>query len=298
MRVLEHGNVPRCIAYSPDGATMAVGDEAAISLYSLPGLERVAYLCVKGKAVSVEALAFSPDGKYLAAGMASGIHVWKLSTPDEPFWAEGHRGGTRGLVWLAERGGWLFSAGWDNFLRGWSYAPHFAKTFVPSQEPTATPEPITCLTLRSDGEEMAGGGRGSLHFWLWHAGMRQWRRRTSFAVAQPIHAVASTRDGNLVAAGHADGRISLWHFWQRDQVGELVGHDWVVYGLAFTPDGSRLVSGGADGTVRLWDVPHRRAIETYRWHKSWVTCVGVAPDGMTAATGSDDYDVVWDLADA
>jgi WD40 repeat protein len=260
----------------------------------LPEQRAVEHLKVAGESgpQNVETLAFSPKGAYLAAGCATDIFVWEVPGRTLLRKLNGHDNGTRGLAWSAD-GGNLATAGWDRTLRWWW------PTMGDPLQTLQTPEPITCLATHPGGESMAGGGaHRALLFWSHDEVQKKWQQRASVEVPQPIFALTSTRDGAILAAGHADGVISLWDFEKRERIGELSGHEWVVYGLAFTPDGSRLVSGGADGTVRLWDVPHRRHIETYRWHKSWVTCLAVSPDGMTAAAGSDDYTLVlWDLAD-
>jgi WD40 repeat protein len=292
MRVLQHMHVPRSIAYSPDGSTMAVGDEAELTLYALPGLEVSGRLRVGDGIASVEALAFSPDSAWLAAGVAGGaIRIWDARTREVLCDDAGHQGGVRGIAWGTEPTE-IVSVGWDRCVRWWTAKP------LEHREPLAASAPLTCLVMHPDNSVACGSSHGSLFFWRW-GGRPKWWRPEKPIDAPPTYALALTRDGKTLAAGHADGRITIWDFAKRKRIGELTGHDWVVYGLAFTPDGGRLVSGGADGAVRLWDVPHRRLVETYNWHKSWVTCVAVAPDGMTAATGADDYDVVvWDLADA
>jgi WD40 repeat protein len=290
MRVLQHELVPRCLAYAADGSLLAVGDEGAVTLYSLPTAGSSGQLRL-GDSQSVEAIAFSPGGDYLAAGGVRDMAVWKLQGRRLFGKVPTHPNGTRALVFSPD-GQEIVSTGWDKTVRWWTRNLSEAR-------PTLTvAEPLTSLAFNRAGDELAGGSQRALVFWSWDDRRKKWQPRQSLEVSQPIFALSATPDGKLLATGHANGSITLVDFAKRQPLVELAGHDWVIYGLAFTPDGARLVSGGADGTVKLWDVPHRRLIETYRFHKSWVTCVAVSPDGMTAAAGSDDYTVVlWDLAD-
>ena len=64
----ERGPV-RCLAFSPDGRTLAVGSSFAVWLYDAEtGAQRNRF-----RAWEVQALAFSPDGKTLAAALDMGL---------------------------------------------------------------------------------------------------------------------------------------------------------------------------------------------------------------------------------
>lgn len=295
MRVLQLDHAPRCVAYSPFGSLLAVGGLDGVSLFSLPEFELADRLFVDGQ--GIETLAFSPTGEVLAAGGEQDVIFWD-GTPGvmkrrELGRVQGNRGGTTALAWSPHEIRGVAATGWDRSLRWISMLPISATSAL------TTTEPIAALVAQPDGLLLAGGGWRCVHFWEWSAILKMWRPLPPVDVGMPIRAMAASPDGKLLVAGYGDGRLSLWDFDQRKWIGEMAGHEWVIYGLGFTPDGRRLVSGSADGTVRLWDVPNRHQIATYRFHKSWVTCVAVAPDGMTAACGGDDATLVlWDLDDA
>lgn len=70
-----------------------------------------------------------------------------------------------------------------------------------------------------------------------------------------VWAVAASSDGQLVAAGTADGRITLWHAHTARLLMSWSAHASTIYTLDFSPDGLVLASGGADGVIYLWDIP-------------------------------------------
>ena len=67
----------------------------------------------------------------------------------------------------------------------------------------------------------------------------------------PIHSLAFSRDGNLLASGGVDNRIFVWETenWQLRK--ELVGHVTTVSGLSFAK--GRIVSTDDEGSIRIWN---------------------------------------------
>ena len=129
--------------------------------------------------------------------------------------------------------------------------------------------------------------------------------------AEPALALASTRCGSLIAAGHASGAASLW-----DSTGRLLrcwpAHYKRTAALTFSGDGAWLLSGGGDGGVSLWDIADvcdggaggsSSAAPFRAWpsaHTLPVTCVaaGAGRVGPLAASASLDYSVVLFAATA
>ena len=68
-----------------------------------------------------------------------------------------------------------------------------------------------------------------------------------------VYAVCFSPNGQLLAAGSADGRIHVWRVATGQSVLTLQAHEESVWGVAFSPDGRMLASCSADGSVRLWD---------------------------------------------
>jgi len=71
----------------------------------------------------------------------------------------------------------------------------------------------------------------------------------------PSFSLAISSDAKLLASGHSDGAIKLWHVKGTDaEPVSLEGHSGVVTSVAFSPDGKWLASGSSGKRVLLWDV--------------------------------------------
>src|SRR5579885_3638991 len=112
-----------------------------------------------------------------------------------------------------------------------------------------------------------------------------------------ILSVAFSPNGELLAAGVANGEIRLWQAESGTPWRTFQGHkDW-LRSVAFSPDGSIIVSGGEDYTVRLWDVNSGQCLKTLREHTGWVRSIVFRPDGKVLASGSEDYTLrLWDVS--
>jgi WD40 repeat protein len=119
---------------------------------------------------------------------------------------------------------------------------------------------------------------------------RQWAPDQS-----PARQAAFSRDGRLLAASNASGRVILrdtsdWHV-----VADLV-HPGGATAVAFAANGRRLYSGGYDGQLRVWDIAARREIGRLAGAQGTVWAIDVSPDGTRlAAAGEDRIIRIWPL---
>jgi WD40 repeat protein len=132
---------------------------------------------------------------------------------------------------------------------------------------------------------------GSLALWDGQGRFKEVRHPHPLGVSS----VAFAPDGQLLASGGSNGRITFWDLTADKVRSTMSGHNGATTSLAFGPDSSTLVSGGDDGAVRIWDLGRSRERSLLFGHTKTVSCVAFPPDGQSVVSGSSDHAVMlWD----
>jgi len=297
-----HAGPVRCLAYAPDGRTLASGgDDKTVRLWELGGAST--HRIVRNHDDAVRAVAFSPDKLLLSGGWDNQTFLTDFSRSRGGILRGTLRGQRRGIDF---GGVWSVAAAPD----GESHVTGFANGTIRvihrgniSLVERGHDWPVNALAYAPNGWTFASASHDR-NIKLWDANYCR-LRATLVGHVDWVRSLAYSGDGRLLASGCEDGTIKLWDVShvepdpntsaQVEGVAEWEGHGGRICQVAFLPDSRTLLSVGWDATVRFWDVASRRQRTAFDFGIGRVHCAAVAPDGMTAAAGGDGVIVVWDL---
>ncbi|KAG8912643.1 hypothetical protein FRC00_004068, partial [Tulasnella sp. 408] len=287
------GSIVVSVAFSPDGAVLALGYNDGTIHFLDPHTGREVLEPLTGHSNTVWSVCFSSDGKLLASG--SGDHTIRLWDPQtsrqlgEPLTSHS---GTVYSVCFSPDGKLLASGSEDKTIRLWD-----PQTGNRVGEPlTGHSDTVRSVCFSPDGRLLASGSEDNT--------IRLWDPQTGSQVGEPltghgdtVRSVCFSPAGNLLASGSSDATIRLWDPQTGSQVGEpLTSHSGTVYSVCFSPDGKLVASGSHDDTIRLWDPQTGGQVgEPLTGHGSTVLSICFSPDGKLLASGSGDQTIrLWD----
>lgn len=278
----------RCVAFSPDGALLALGsgNVAKIADVATGRVLRV----LRGHQGVVTAIAYSPDGTVVAT--ASGdwtARTWDTSTGVNQRTFHGHSDSVNSVAF--SRGGSLIAtASSDGTVRTWDAGTGAHRTTLTGHRGS-----VHALAFSPDSALIATASDDrAVRIWDVLTGAR---RSTLARHTGDVYGVAFSPDGTLLASASADGTARTWDPATGLQRTTLAGHAKPVRAVAFSPDGSLIATASDDGTVRTWDAAAGTNRVTFTGHGSRVNAIAFAPNGALIATASDDRTTrTWDAA--
>jgi WD40 repeat protein len=264
-----------CVAFSPDGRTLAVGLDRGVKLYDPEtGRERVE-LATENACGSL-CLTFSSDGRRLAAAtMLGDVVVWDLKANRELAVMKAHTRSVCGVAFSPDGG---------------SVA-------------SASDGPIVCHT--SYGLFSMSVGCGPDYGIVRRFDVATGKQRASLKHDWTARSVAFSPDGRFLASG-GGGAAKLWDLATNKARSVTKTEDGLdVYCVAFSPDGRTLAVGvgsrdfdGSYGEVRLWDVGLGGVRAILKGEAGKIRSLAFAPDGKSLVTGSRRAVAVWDVPPA
>jgi WD40 repeat protein len=278
----------RCVAFAPDGATIATGETGAIVFWDRATCRRKSAIDLR-RGHSYFQLAFARDGKTLAAADANHIQLYDVAARDE-LQHLSHSGQIKRFA-LSPDGSTIVACTDAGTAPVWAVATGRLLRELPCDDPSSA------VAFAPDGKTVAVGERGSKQFrWaisLWDVAAGARRRR----IERPgwfLNSVAFSPDGRTVIAGCDFNVVRLWDAATGDERTPARGQPFHV-GLLATDPGGRLLAYTKDYDVQLYDLATGRDLGTLPGDKYFLTSLAFAPDGKTLAVGMNNSAALWDV---
>ncbi|MFF7364790.1 WD40 repeat domain-containing protein [Streptomyces sp. NPDC008125] len=333
IRLNEHTDTVRHIAWSPDGRRLATASRDGTARIFDAGTGRPLLVLSSGGAM-VESVAWSPDSEQIAtAGRERVVRVWDALSGEPVRLLTGATDIVRQVAWSPD-GGSVAATSKDHVVRVWSaatgslvkelrghrddtwgitWSPDSTRVASASHDQTAilwdvvSGASVLTLTGHSDfvegiawspdGESIAtGSGDHTARIWDARTGALKLLVRGH---SDYVWNLAWSQDSRILASASSDHTVRLVRADDAKTLAVLRGHSDTVWGVAWSPTGAQLATSSTDGTASVWDL-YPRGAETVaaHGHGGPVNQAVWSADERRFATASDDGTVrVWNAAD-
>ena len=278
------------IAFSPDGSTLAAGDDDLVQLWDTTTGDHL--FTLTGHTRSISSLAFSPDSTKLVSGSwDKTIRVWDVesgkhqTTFDANLEDPKPTGGISALVFSSD--GRTVASGTYNTgkVQLWDV--------VTEKYEGALNAPISTIIALNPNGTILAVGRGTELF-LWDVPNNKLKFELT-GHRSSVSSLAFSPDGKTFVSG-GDAELLLWEVATGEQTMLIDGHTKSLYGLAISPDNRTLATGNREN-IGLWNVNTGEEIGTLYddWRSS--SSLAFSPDGSTLASGMGWRLRLWNIPD-
>lgn len=312
------------IAISPDGLSLASGDDRNISLWDLATGKLKATLKKHTLTIAEHGLSFSATGEWLASASFDGTAIiWQVASGKPMQVLQGHTGHVSAVAFSAD-GKTLLTGSQDKTLRLWEVSTGKVLGVLNGHA-----NRVLAVSFLGNGDTLLSSGADrSIRLWDGRSGvsLRLFQGHTSgvddfalyagqlfsasndgtvrrWALASPYQqtvdlsnkvpeSAAISPTGNNIAVGFASGLLQLYSLpdlqllWANEKA-----HSGNIFRLSFNKEGDLLASAGFNDLVaKIWHISNNDVTEqqTFGGHTDVVYGVAISPDNQTLATASYD----------
>jgi RNA polymerase sigma factor (sigma-70 family) len=300
---------PQPLAFAPDGQTLATifGNEIRLWNFHTGRLLHV----LRKHERPIHAVAFAAEGNLLASAGQDGAALlwdWKDGSFRGPLEPDGHsRSGFSALAFSPSGKTLAVSTGYlDNdhsVVRLWRIdGRQHVRSISWKAEPLLNPvhnTGISCLVFGTEDQLLGGDIHGMIRVWDLSAGdvsagkdappgggwtvPSRWQDQGH---DEPIHGIAVSPDGKVVATGADDATVRIWDARTGREMKRLfASRD--VRGLTFSPDGKLLGAVDLNDWLSLWETGTWKQVRLEK--DMYARSLAFSPDGKTLAVGGIGY---------